>query len=70
MSDEEEGMNIHGMTDREILILLAKTLPGRVNNHGKRIADLERFRNWAAGAGALGVIVAKAFGVKLTAHQG
>jgi hypothetical protein len=67
MSDDQ--IDLDGLSDREILILLAKTVPGRLNDHGKRLRDLERFRNWAAGAGALGIIVAKALGIKLTASQ-
>lgn len=68
MSDDQ--IDLDGLSDREILILLARTVPGRLNDHGKRLRDLERVRNWAAGAGALGIVVAKALGIKLSASQG
>lgn len=67
MSDD---LDLDGLTDREILILLARTVPGRLNDHGKRLRSLEQFRNWAAGAGALGIVVAKALGIKLSASTG
>lgn len=50
MSDE---IDLSGMSDREILVFLAKTVPGRLNDHGKRLRALETFRNWATGAGTV-----------------
>lgn len=45
MSDD---LDIHGMSDRDILIFLAKTVPGRLNNHGKRLARVEKIVGSAA----------------------
>lgn len=50
MSDE---LDLTGMTDREILLFLAKTVPGRLSDHGKRLRALETFRNWSAGVGTV-----------------
>lgn len=50
MSDESE-IDIGKLSDREILILLARTVPGRLNDHGKRLRALEQVRNWAGGIG-------------------
>lgn len=41
----------------------------RFNDHGKRLRSLEAFRNWAAGAGAVGIVVAGMLGIKLKASQ-
>lgn len=66
MSDD---LDLDGLTDREILILLARTVPGRLNDHGKRLRALEQFRNWAAGAGAVGAAIAAMLKINLKASQ-
>ena len=72
MSDDHE-IDLGKLSDREILILLAqgqKVMHGRLNDHGSRLRALETFRNWAAGAGAAGAVIAAMFGIKLKASQG
>lgn len=71
MSDESE-IDLGKLSDREILLLLAqgqRVFNARLNDHGTRLRSLEAFRNWAAGAGAVGLVVAGMLGIKLKASQ-
>ena len=67
MSDD---LNLSGMTDREILILLAKTVPGRLNDHGKRLRALEVVRNYTGGIGAGIALVWSGLKLHLMVGQG
>ena len=72
MSDDTE-IDLGKLSDREILILLAqgqKVMTGRLNDHGSRLRALETFRNWASGAGAVGLAVAGLLKINLKAGQG
>lgn len=67
MSDD---LDLSGMTDREILVFLAKTVPGRLNDHGRRLRTLETFRNWLAGAGFVGAAILGALKLNVSVKQG
>ena len=66
MSDD---MDLEGLTDRQILILLARTMPGRINDHGRRLRALETFRNWASGAGVVAGMVLGALKLNISVGQ-
>ncbi len=69
MSDD---IDLGKLSDRELLVLLAqgqKVFNTRLNDHGGRIRTLEAFRNWAAGAGAVGIAIAAMLKINLKASQ-
>lgn len=68
MSDDP--IDFDGLTDREILILLARTLPKRVQGHDRRIRALENFRNLLAGGGAVAGAVLAAIKLKISVSTG
>lgn len=70
MSDEEEEIDLNGLSDRDILLLLARTLPKTVNSHGKRIRNLENWRNLLAGGGAVAAAVVAAIKLKINVSTG
>lgn len=67
MSDD---LDLSGMTDREILLFLAKTVPGRLSDHGRRLRALEGVQRWAAGVGAGIALLWGAFNLKIKVGQG
>lgn len=67
MSDE---IDLDGLSDREILILLARTLPKEVHSQGRRIRSLENWRNVLFGGGSVAGAVLAALKLKLTASTG
>lgn len=73
MSDEFDDIDFDSLSEREILIILArgqKAFHGRLSDHGKRLKALEAFRNWAAGAGAVAGAVGAMLKLKVNVHQG
>ena len=69
MSDQ---IDFGKLTDREILILLARgqeVYESRLNDHGRRLRALEAFRNWAAGAGAVAAAVGAALKLNVKVSQ-
>lgn len=67
MSDD---IDFDKLSEREILILLVRTVPGRLNDHGRRIRSLETWRNLLAGGGIVAGAVLAALKLKLSISQG
>lgn len=70
MSDDDNEIDLDGLSDRDILLLLARTLPKQVHGHGKRIRSLENWRNVLFGGGSVAAAVLGAIKLKLNVSTG